>query len=216
MNRILYISLLACLLLSAKNLEAIDIGISGGLNFSSVPSQDDFIFNFDDDRDAMLSVLDESKAGFHIGIFAEVSLLGFFLQPGISYSETGQTMSLSYDDEHNIPQIDEFTTNYSHIKIPLVAGMQFAALRAGLGPVFSFLIDEREDILKHIDTSLEYNSASVAYQLMVGLKISRLSIDYRFEGNLSRLGDSINIGNKDFDFDTKPRQHIITLGIVLF
>ena len=45
-----------------------------------------------------------------------------------------------------------------------------------------------------------------------GLDISKLSLDFRYEGSLSKLGESLSVGGSEFALDARPSQWIISLG----
>ena len=59
------------------------------------------------------------------------------------------------------------------------------------------------------------SSMSWGFQAGIGLDISKLSLDARYEGSLSRLGESFSVGGADFPLDARPSQWIISLGIWL-
>ncbi len=206
-----------CLAVPFERAQAVDFGLHGGLIFSSISSDDSYDFHVADGEDVNFRIHDDNYTGYHFGAFAEVSLLSFFLQPGLSYTKTGQEMTLRYDSEAGVTRSQDFTAAYSHLKVPLLAGTQFTIARIGVGPVFSVLLDQTDvDFEAFEDSSLDFSNASVGYQLMAGLKYARFTLDYRFEGSFTSLGDNITLGDQSFDFDTRPTQHYISLGILLF
>jgi len=84
----------------------------------------------------------------------------------------------------------------------------------GIGPVASILLDNTREHIENL--SINYNTATIGYQAIAGLKFGNLMLDFRFEDNLSKFGDSVVIGNEQFEFDSRQRSYIISLGILVF
>jgi hypothetical protein len=42
--------------------------------------------------------------------------------------------------------------------------------------------------------------------------VSKISLDVRYEGSLSKLGDSFTVGGQDFNLDARPSQWVFSLG----
>ncbi len=212
MKKIVLICLTAFFLLISAQVNAIGFGLKGGLNFSSIPSSAEFEL-----PGASLEALPDSYTGFHIGVVGHFSLLTLFLQPEILYTQTGQEMVISSD--LLIGQEQEFFTHkYSHLTIPVIAGMKFGTLQIGVGPVASFMLDNKlggGELTEGLD--FDYKKASIGFQAMAGIKLGNLLLDFKYEGNLSKMGDGISVGtDTDLAFDTRPRQFIISVGFLLF
>ena len=186
------------------------IGIRGGLNFSSLPSTEQLTIN-----GATVESLSDSYTGFHFGLVGHLSLFNFFIQPELLYTQTGQRMYVRHI-QNDLG--DHFDNTYSHLSIPVIGGTSFGPLRVGVGPVLSILLDSKQGIpnLGEEDLDFQNNSATFGFQAMAGVKIGNIMLDLKYEGSLSRLGDGVTIGGNDLDFDTRPRQFIISLGILVF
>ena len=50
------------------------------------------------------------------------------------------------------------------------------------------------------------------FQAGLGVDVSKFSLDVRYEGSLSKLGESFSVGGNDFALDARPTQWIISLG----
>jgi opacity protein-like surface antigen len=51
------------------------------------------------------------------------------------------------------------------------------------------------------------------FQAGIGIDVfKKLAVDARYEGSLSKYGDSFNVGGTDHNFDARPSQWIIALG----
>ncbi len=186
------------------------IGIRGGLNFTSLPSTSQVVH-----EGATIESLSDSYTGFHFGLVGHLSLFNFFIQPELLYTQTGQRM---YVREMPDDSGEQFTNTFSHLSIPVIGGTSFGPLRVGVGPVLSILLDSTQGIPNIMGEELDFqnNNATVGFQVMAGVKIGNLLLDLKYEGNLSRLSDGVSIGDTPLDFDTRPRQFIISLGILVF
>lgn len=207
MKKLGLIAVLAFLTMSRVYAGSVELGIRGGINFSSIPAYKDFQL-----IDHELVVLPDSYTGFHFGLFGRLSAGNMFIMPEILYSETGQKMTVRTNMGGE--PVREFTQLYSHLKIPFTIGTNLGPFYVGIGPVANFLLDNTR---KHVENfSFEYSDTTMSYQVMAGLKIGNLIIDFRFEDNLTNFGTGIQIGDEFFDFDSRPRHYIIGIGIALF
>ncbi len=210
MKKLLIAFVILVLMIIHTNASGSGFGIKGGLNFSSVSSAKEITLS--GDYDGSISALKDSYTGFHIGVVGYFSIFNVFIQPELLYTQTGQEMSISRIQNGN--EKDFFTNKFSHISMPVVAGLGFGPLRFGLGPVFSILLDSTQS-LDVDDLAFDYNRATVGYQALLGLEFRNILLDFKYEGNLSKLSDGASIGDASFDFDTKPRQFILSVGILL-
>ncbi len=221
MKKMVLLTVLAFLLFSGDQLYGADFGIRGGLNFSSYHLQQDVWLGNHFKTSYFVVTLPESYVGFHFGVFTTFSIGNVFVQPELLYTETGQQMAVKrHSTNEMLPRYDYFTPVYSHLKMPLNVGMRFGPLRFGAGPVFSLLLNNTRGHYRINDVwdeaRFNYRDSTVGYQLMVGLKLGNLKVDFKYEDNLSQFGDGIGVGGEHFEFDMRPRQYMVSLGIVLF
>jgi hypothetical protein len=122
----------------------------------------------------------DAKYSYHGGVFARVKITGFYIQPEIYFNSVrGEYIN----PDQNIPiseQTIEF--NQNKIDIPVLFGWKMGPFRINAGPVASFNLDDELDFDNSISA---YRSAVFAYQAGIGLDISKLIVDLRYEGNLS-------------------------------
>ena len=63
-------------------------------------------------------------------------------------------------------------------------------------------------------TESNFKNAVFGYQLVAGIDIlKKITFDFKYEGNLSKLGEGITLGGSDFKFDQRNPQFIFSLGI---
>jgi hypothetical protein len=213
MKKMIFIGALACVMLVSADANASGYGVRAGLNFSFFSSTE-IVSN-----DQMVEVLSDTYTGFHIGGIGYISLFNVFLQPELLYTQTGQEISVKTRSEGDMSIYGNpvFLTNRFHnISIPIVAGIEFGPLRVGIGPVATFMLDSSmadNELLNDINFS--YDTASLGYQAMVGIKLGSLMLDLKYEGGFGKFGDEISFAGDRFDFETSKRQFLISLGILL-
>ena len=83
------------------------------------------------------------------------------------------------------------------------------------GPAFNFPLSQKlSDNIKDLDHN--YKSTTVGYQAGIGADVSVLMLDLKYEGNLSKLGDSVTFpGAGTFNTDMRSSQIIFSVGIKL-
>ncbi len=190
----------------------VGFGIRGGLNFSSFPSGEAFLLN----NYRRVETLPDAYGGFHFGVIGSIDLGFLFIQPEFLYTETGQELMMVYNGTPGAPDLSPvyFAHKFSHLTIPLLAGIKLGPLRLGGGPVASLLLDKTWGHFE--DVHFDYSDKSLGFQLMAGLKVGNLMLDVKYQGSLTRFGESVNIGNSEFDFDTRPKQFIVSVGLLIF
>ncbi len=216
-----FLTCVVCVFAGFLPVQAADFGIRAGINYSSVPSSDQFPFFSSGLLDHRLEVSRSSHSGFHFGVFAGFSFANVFIQPELIFEETKQELQLVREDQTiDHRDINRFKPRFSNLKIPVTAGIQLGILRVGAGPYYAYLLDNPRSFVSFFDTDdtlvFHYNESRMGYQVMAGIKIGNISLDYRFEGSISRLGDCFDVNGSPYDFSIRQNQHVISLGIVVF
>jgi hypothetical protein len=185
------------------------IGIRGGLNFSSFPQNTYEVDNLE------IETLPDSYTGWHVGGIAQIRITNFFIQPELLFVSTGNHLRLREPGEPDF----FFRQNFSKIDLPVVMGFKIGPLRLGAGPVGSYIINSSSGLVKSedhqgLDIREKFNSATFGYQIGAGLDLGNILLDFKYEGSLSRLGDGITFGDTTFPFDARPRQFILSIGLL--
>ena len=204
MKRIILTSSLAILFLTSY--AQIDFGIKGGLNISNDKASEILT---DDYR---INPAASGNLGYHVGGFMRASLAGIFIQPELYFS--------SLSNEFKVEDISGTGTAEQLVKqkigrldIPVLVGVKLGTFRLGLGPVGSITLSDQSDLTEITGYEATFKSATFGYQLGAGLDIWKIGIDLRYEGNLTKLGDQLDIGTQTINLDNRVRQIIISLGI---
>jgi opacity protein-like surface antigen len=154
-----------------------------------------------------------ARLGFHIGAFARISVLGFYIQPEALFTSAGGRVTLE-DLQTGGEVIRNYTLN--KFDVPVMIGNKFAGIfRFQVGPVFSTILNQsiKEDVSGTVTQIKQgWRDAAVGYQVGLGLDIGKVILDLKYEGNLSKVGDSINIGGQPFNTDLRNNQVILSLG----
>ena len=195
------------MLLSGAVHAGFGIGLRGGLNFSRVPSgksaeTDQYRYH----------ALSESYTGYHLGVMGQFVFPGFYIQPELLYSRTGQEMRVEHREGD---QPDEFfTQKYDHLVIPINMGAKLGPLKLGAGPVFSMLLDDRNDLTTGMVFDQDLRDFTMGFQVMIGVNISSLVVDLKYEGSLTNLGERFSTNGSTVSFDTQPRQILLSIGFM--
>lgn len=204
MKKIILISSLAIFFLNSS--AQLQFGIKGGLNISNIKASEILT---DDYR---INPAASGNLGYHIGGFMRASLAGIFIQPELYFS--------SIANEFNVEDISAAGTADQLVKqkigrmdVPVLVGVKLGTFRLGLGPVGSIIVSDQSDLTDITGYEATLKSATFGYQLGAGFDIWKLGIDLRYEGNLTKLGDQLDIGGHTINLDNRVRQIIISLAI---
>jgi len=192
-------------------------GVKAGITSTSIKV--DEVLAVDDASDIQeLTVKGENaKVGFQGGIFARLTILKLYVQPELLFTSTGGDVEVSalLDDGTTYSEIRE--QKYRQIDFPIMVGYKFGPARIQLGPVGTIMLsaDPSLDGFMDMNYKEEFNGATWGYQVGVGLDIfKKVTIDVKYEGNLSKLGDGVKIGGETRNFDSRNSQLVATLGIM--
>lgn len=201
--------LIAISLFATANAQ-IKFGVKGGINSSTI-KMDDLITVTQGVEEYSLKGIKTGTVGFHAGIMTRVTLFGVFIQPELYFSSTGGEVEVTEVITQNV---SVKKMEFKKLDIPILVGFKFGPARVNAGPVTSIIIDSKADLIETAGYEEKLKGASFGYQAGVGLDIlNTISLDVRYEGNLSKLGDGLNIGGNDFEFDSRNPQFIFSLGI---
>lgn len=218
MKRLFLVLSLALAFAVTAHAQFFSFGVKGGVNSSKV-SIDRVEWNniqtSDGIRDFAIEQGD-SKLGLHFGAFARLKVSKIYIQPELLFTQTRGEFVIN-----DITNPQDVTTNiakqtFNKFDVPVMVGLKFGPARVGLGPVASFIINDKSELSKFItsDAENEFNKAVFGYQVGVGVDILKFAtIDLKYEGNLSKLGDGVTIGGVERKFDQRNPQLILSLGI---
>ncbi|OFX89040.1 MAG: hypothetical protein A2W99_02460 [Bacteroidetes bacterium GWF2_33_16] len=214
MKRIILIALLIIPITFIANSQ-IKFGIKAGVTSTSLKADDIFTVSDQTTFDELVVKSVNSSIGFQGGIFTRITILKLYIQPELLFtSSSGEVEVTSLLNGAKVESaISEQT--FRQIDFPIMVGYKFGPARFQLGPVGTIMLssDPSLDGFMNMDYKEEYNGATWGYQVGAGLDIlKKLTIDLKYEGSFSKLGSGIQLGDQDFDFDSRNSKIILTLG----
>jgi hypothetical protein len=201
--------IIAVVVVHTAQAQFFQIGLKGGISSSKMQvsellSIDNNEFNYK---------TGSAKLGWHVGLYTRLKISKFYIQPELLFSSTGGEIEVT-GQGISTPELAEIDLN--KLDVPVMAGFFLTkSFRIFVGPTFSYLISENIKGTELIsDIRQNYNNATIGYQAGLGLDISRLTIDLKYEGNLSKLGESVTIPliNETFSTDLRNPQFIASVG----
>jgi hypothetical protein len=197
--------ILLVILLSASVSAQFKIGIRGGINSSQVKLHD-FVAS-----DYNIEYAKGHEIGYHFGVMSQIKLLGFYVQPEILFTTAKNDIRVT-NTIYN--RVELGSQNFYKLDIPVIAGVKFGPLKLQAGPVATMALGSKFEGLDTYELEQTFKGATFGYQAGVGLELSSLCIDVKYEGNLSQLGDAVQVGNTRYNFDQRLSQWILSIGFL--
>ncbi len=202
----------------------LQFGVKGGIVSSSSTLDEQISItdavrnqNPDIDYEQLKMKAKDAKVGFQAGVFGRLSLAALYVQPELMFTSTSSRIQVSeiYQD-NNVDSTYSTIKNqeFKRIDIPIMVGWKFGPARIQAGPVGTIVLDQKSALEAAGDYKEEFNGATWGYQVGVGLDLlNTLTIDAKYEGSLSKLGDQVKLGDQAYDIDNRPNQFIVTVGL---
>lgn len=210
------ILLLALIAFHLSNAQFIRFGLKGGVSSTNVKF-DRSTYTSSDGLQKFAVEQGDSKMGIHLGLFGRIQIVGLFIQPELLFTHSQGEVVLN---DVTASKVYNETQKFNKIDIPVLVGWKFGPARFGIGPVASVMMSEKDGLKDRLNdltaSSVESNfkKATFGYQIGVGLDIlKKVTLDVRYEGNLSKLGSGITLGGDEFKFDQRNPQFLFSAGI---
>lgn len=150
--------------------------------------------------------------GFHAGFFARITMTNVYVQPEILFTSNGGKIEFQHGAAKQIEEYD-----FNKLDIPIMVGFKLTNFfRVQAGPVANLLLkaNATEGGVTR-DVKSNYQNATIGYQAGIGLDIGSVLLDLKYEGNISKLGDNVGVGNTTFNTDMRNNQWLLSLGLKL-
>jgi Outer membrane protein beta-barrel domain len=159
------------------------------------------------------------QLGFHAGLTSRLTLGKFVVIPEAYFSSIQNEMKLTDLSTKNVSTV---ANSMTRLDIPVLVGVKLAKIfRVNAGPVGSVLLKQRSGVKTKLAELLsgeqiddDPDKFSFGFQAGMGVDISKLTLDLRYESNLGWLGSGIVISNQMRSFDSRTRQIVLSLGIL--
>jgi len=216
-KRIIVIAIAFLTVVSTANAQLLRFGFKGGVTSSNVKFDDIKNITTTDNLQEFAIEQGNSKMGMQFGFFGRIQIVGFFIQPELLFSHSEGEVLLT---DVTAAQVYSETQKFNKIDIPVMVGWKLGPARIGLGPVASFNLSEKDGLKDKLNslvaetTTNNFKNATFGYQVGVGLDIlKKITLDIKYEGNLSKLGSGIKLGDNNYSFDQRNPQWIFSVGI---
>ncbi len=178
------------------------------------------LYNIENNTIKFKNISDVS-IGYDLGIFSRISFLGIFVQPEIIYSQINSNFNISnnFSDNYDIDISlrKNNTVKINKLDIPILFGKNFFKItRFNAGPVFSYLINQRNKTGENNhNTEINFFKSNIRGQIGTGLNLPFLIIDIRYEFSLNPIGNKVNIEELTIQSDQRINSFLISIGIKL-
>lgn len=156
----------------AVNAQFVELGIKGGVNFSSIDGSGSIDF--------------DTRTGYHFGAVLEVGLLGSWaLQPEVIFSSQGAKV-------RNNDIFNEFDLKYVNVPVMLKYYLLSDRLNLEVGPQFGFLTDD------NLNDVIDTKSFDFALAGGVGVNLtSRIFVQARYIAGMSEFSKEAKLRNNN-------------------
>jgi hypothetical protein len=215
MKKCIIVTVIALLtVVGTANAQFLKFGLKGGLTSSNVKFDKT---TFTSGGNDFIAKQGDAKYGMQFGLFGRIQLLGIFIQPELLFSHSQGEVIIN---DVTAGKFYTETQKFNKIDIPVMVGWKIGPARLGLGPVASIMVSEKDGlkdklaVLSDQTTKSNFNKTTYGYQVGVGLDIlGKIALDLKYEGNLSKLGSGIKLGDTNYSFDQRNPQWIFSVGV---
>lgn len=191
--------------------ETVSLGVSVGMNMSSLPSvrKNDTV---------VIDISNQAVKGYQAGLVLRIPVKRFVIQPELFFAMKGGDITYNFSKPDSATLVNSFTKKVRiyNIDIPIMVGFKLVdkesfKMRLMAGPVASLIIDKTVDFNAtgvHADLAkTDLNSVIWNVQTGIGLDIWKFTIDARYEFGLSELS-KVSVES------TKNRAYMLVLGFL--
>ncbi len=207
MKKLILIAIASFFLVQVSNAQLFNYGIKAGIGFSSLKIND--LTGISDGSDVYNLITGDGVMGYHLGVQTRIKIAMIYFQPELYWNAGGGTLKQVMDG--GATEILE--VKFNRMDLPLLVGAKLGPIRLSIGPVGSYVISEsNEGSTGDFDYQLYLSSMNWGWQGGIGVDLSKLSLDVRYEGSLSNLSDSVPEALQGYNMDPRPSQWVISLG----
>lgn len=188
MKKIIYLFVISLTLISqtfnycqAQETKALEIGVRGGINFSSLYT-----------KDASKS---DIIPGFNVGVFSKIPVSTLFaFQPELSLSTKGATVTYN-----NLFVDGTADFNLTYLEMPLLCVVNVTKrFNVQVGPYIAYLLDSKVKNKSNVNlfnfeqnlNADNYNRIDAGIALGAGIDIDAITMGFRYNLGLTKVGKS--------------------------
>ncbi len=196
-------------LFTASNAQIFQYGLKVGANFSTLAMDD--ITGINSASGAYDLITGESVTGYQAGIMTRVNIAMVFIQPEVYFNAVGGTVQKV--ESGGVTEL--LDVSFSRVDIPLLVGVKLGPARINAGPVGSAVISSTNELIELAGAGAATLSDNFTWGFQAGIGLdlfNKLALDARYEGSLTRFGESFEIAGTNYPLDARPTSWIISLG----
>ena len=208
------LSIICILFLTGICLDAqIRLGVKGNITLPFSKSQE---ILYDDPNDFLLYrlVIRDVDVSPGVGMMGYLENKSMFFQIEAVYNKTKTNFSLEsfiQDDESN----REFVKTSYYLGIPIIAGFKINNFKFGVGPKFSFVLDDTPILQDESQFEEKRSGLEKGFTFNFGLVVKRLHIDISYETRFDGTAEYFYFRNARAGFRGRPEFISFSVGIVL-
>lgn len=207
MKKLILIAIASFFLVQVSNAQLFNYGIKAGIGFSKLSIND--LTGITDGSDVYDLITGDGVMGYHFGVQTRIKIAMIYIQPELYWNAGGGTIKQIEDGGAT----EVLNVKFNRMDLPILVGAKLGPIRLNIGPVGSVIINQsNEGSTAPTDYELYLKSMNWGWQGGIGVDITKLSLDVRYEGSLSNLSDSVPEGLQGYNMDPRPSQWIISLG----
>ncbi len=209
MKKLFFLTITALFLFTASNAQIFQYGLKLGLNSSTI-SMDD-VTNITTGTEIYDLVTGDAVTGYQAGIMTRINIAFLFVQPEVYFNAAGGVVQQVFDDGTSA-MLD---VKFNRIDIPLLVGVKLGPARINAGPVGTAVISSTNELIALASGGAESLSNNFTWGFQAGIGVDlfkKLAIDVRYEGTLSRFGESLEIAGTSYPLDARPASWIFSVG----
>jgi len=153
-----------------------------------------------------------SEYGAQFGLYGSLKLLGLGVEGSLMLNSSSISYRLTGENVLNELRKESFV----NLDIPVLLNIRFFRLvMFKVGPVAHKTLSSTSELLDIDGYAQNVDELRYGYILGAGVNIWKFGIELLFEGNLSKFGDHIQIGDTNFAFDNNANRLLLNLLIRL-
>jgi len=160
--------------------------------------------------DYILIKMPYSDYGVHAGLFYQLKLGVFLLEPELYLS----TISNTYKINHPYVSAETVYKNDRsfNAELPLLIGLKISAVKFLIGPSARFMMAKLNNVEEYTGYEVKMNQLLWSIQTGIGLEVKRFQINLKYEFGLNSVTDGVVIDGYKHNFDTRANQVIVNIG----
>jgi len=208
MKKLIFLTITAMFLFTTANAQLFQYGLKAGVNFSTL-SMDDLTIG--SGAEAYDLITGESVTGYQVGLMTRINVAMIFVQPELYFNAVGGTV----EQVATGGATELLDVTFNRVDIPLLVGVKLDPARINAGPVGTVVLSSTNELVELAGAGAATLSDDFTWGFQAGIGLdlfSKLALDARYEGSLSRFGEAFEIAGTSYNLDARPTSWIISLG----